>query len=38
MQKHTKPSKLDQFRLDFEYNRTLSSERRITKRRTHSGE
>lgn len=31
---HAKKSKLDQFKLDFEFNRTLADERKIIKRRT----
>jgi len=31
-----KKSKLDQFQLGFEYNRTLKQERSLTKQRTHA--
>ena len=31
---HAKKSKLDQFKLDFEFNRSLADERKIVKRRT----
>ncbi len=31
---HAKKSKLDQFKLEFEFNRTLADERKIVKRRT----
>lgn len=34
MTHHAKKSKLDQFKLDFEFNRTLADERKIIKRRT----
>lgn len=32
---HKKPSKLEEFNLVFEYNRTLKEERKLTQQRTH---
>ncbi|MGK2896757.1 MAG: hypothetical protein ACSLEY_04125 [Candidatus Saccharimonadales bacterium] len=32
---HKKPSKLEEFKLGFEYNRTLKEERKLTQRRTY---